>query len=575
MRPSVTSQLLATVALGIGFAVSGRAQDLSTTAVPRWEPAQTRAFIVCLTRFKSEKVIPFSTEDRLDGRLVEVLQQRGVPRNQIVFLKDDQATTRNIRTRFARLLRQSKPGETLFFYFGSHGGYSPKNGNCWLFSFEGSLPFTWIFDAIEGDFKGSRAILAVDSCHSGGIVELVARRKTRIAYACLSSTYKHQIAWSGWRFVQCLIRALEGNPVVDRSGAGHIDLRQLAGYTEHYMAFAAEGKPCFTTTSGFDPRLRLAPVRGKKKAPPVGKLVEVWLRQSWVPAEVVDVKGNRFKVHYTADTRGDKDEWVPKRQVRSPAWERFPVGSRVELQGGSDRKWYPGVVLNTWESLHYCRYEGYAPAYNEWFGPSRIRPSFDGRWIGKWQNDVGEAGKDALVLRATDAEHLTGTWSGTIPLTGERLGQRVFVFEAKTATKWYRGAGRIEGGRLFLDYAAGAGKAKYTGWSILQQGGAVDTPRRDPWAKFTGKWSGTYTNSRGGVGDDTLTLSETGGQLRGVWSGLTVNGERLGNATFSLTATQEDVRYRVIGRVDRGYLILTYSATGKGPRYTGRSTLQR
>lgn len=575
MRPSVTSQLLATMAIGIGFAVSGRAQDPSATAVPRWEPAKTRAFIVCLTRFKSETVAPFSTEDRLDGRLVELLQQRGVPRSQIVFLKDEQATTRTIRGRFAYFLRQSKPGETLFFYFGSHGGYDPKNGNCWWLSFDGSLPFAWVFDAVERDFKGARAFLAVDSCHSGGIVELAARRKTRIAYACLSSTYKHQIAWSGWRFVQCLIRALEGNPVVDRSDSGHIALQQLAGYTQHYMAFVAEGKPCFSTTSGFDPRLRLAPVRGQKKSPPVGKLVEVWSRRSWVPAEVVDVKGNRFKVHYTADTKSDKDEWVAKPQVRSPACERFPIGSNVELQGGSDRKWYPGVVLNTGELLHYCRYEGYAPAYNEWFGPSRIRPSFEGRWIGKWQNDVGEAGKDALTLRAKDPEHLTGTWAGTIPLTGERLGKHLFVFEAKTSNKWYRGAGRIDGKRLCLDYAAGAGKGKYSGWSMLQQTGAVDTPRRDPWATFAGKWSGTYVNSRGGGKDDTLTLSETGGNLRGVWSGLTVNGERLGNATIYLTATQGEVRYRVIGRIDRGYLILTYSATGKGSRYTGCSTLQR
>jgi len=34
---------------------------------------------------------------------------------------------------------------------------------------------------------------------------------------------------------------------------------------------------------------------------------------------------------------------------------------------------YPGKVLETWESLHMCGYDGYSPDNDEWFGPDRIR----------------------------------------------------------------------------------------------------------------------------------------------------------------------------------------------------------
>jgi hypothetical protein len=30
-------------------------------------------------------------------------------------------------------------------------------------------------------------------------------------------------------------------------------------------------------------------------------------------------------------------------------------------------------VLESWETLHFCRYEDYGAEYDEWFGPSRIR----------------------------------------------------------------------------------------------------------------------------------------------------------------------------------------------------------
>jgi hypothetical protein len=546
-------------------------------APAEWEPAKTRAFVVCLARFQNDSVPSFSTDDRLDDRFVALFEQRGVPRGQIVFLKDGQATSRSIQNEFSRLLRQSKPDELLLFYFGSHGQYDPKTGRCRFISFDGSLPFEWAFEAIEQQFKGSRALLTADCCHSGGIVEMAGRRRSKIAYACLSSTYTHQTAWSGWRFLECLIRGFEGNPIVDQADRGYVDLESLASYTERYMAFAAEGKPEFTTTHGFDPRLRLAKTDTGSARPDrqVGKLVEIASAGSWSRGEILEVQGNRLRIHYTKDTRSDDDQWVAADRVRSPVYPRYAVGTKVELQGASNREWYPGVVLDHWESLHFGRYDGYGPEYDEWFGPSRIRPALDGSWVGRWQNETGQQGRDTLILTPDDGRgFLTGTWSGDLPVSVERLSNELFLLEAQSGDRSYLAAGRLEGQRLLLDYAARGASETYLGWSVFQRAGE-ENAIRSPRAEFAGKWAGTYRNSTGGAGDDVLELVETQGTLQGRWSGLAITGQRLGNNTLYLTGKRGDMTYRVVGCVDRGELVLGYSATSKTTRYTGQAMLKQ
>ncbi len=238
------------------------------------------------------------------------------------------------------------------------------------------MPTTWTFNAIEKDFKGSQALLFADCCFSGGLIEAVKQRKTSIAYGCLSSTYCHQTATSGWRFLQCLLRGLNGNPVVDLNGDGEIELGELARYTERYMAFTAEGKPTFAATNGLSRHLRLANSKGTKKAPQVGKLVEARSSGYWYPAEILGVKGNQFHIHFTADTRTKDDRWVAADAVRPFPPARFKVGSKVEVRSNVGRfndKWIPAVVEETWGPLHYCRPTTMPLVYDGWFGPSGIR----------------------------------------------------------------------------------------------------------------------------------------------------------------------------------------------------------
>lgn len=74
------------------------------------------------------------------------------------------------------------------------------------------------------------------------------------------------------------------------------------------------------------------------------------------------------------DTKGSTyKEWVPANQVRDFKFTHCQPGTRVQVKGAASGKWFAATLLGAWESLHYCKFDGYSPNYNEWVGPSRIK----------------------------------------------------------------------------------------------------------------------------------------------------------------------------------------------------------
>lgn len=332
-----------------------------------WQPTKTRFFFVDVLLYEGESAPPASWLEIPSSAFIDLFRELGVPAGQTMLLTKHQATAQNVANQFAAFLRQSQPGELLVFAFSGHSGRNT------LSMHDRSLPKSWLIDAIEENFRGSRALLLIDSCYSGAVVELISRRRTRISYAALSSTFSQQSASSGCRFYQCLLRGFGGNPVVDLDKDGFVTLAELARYTARYMAHAAEGKPMFATSGAFDPNMRLTIAKGRA-SDRVGELVEVRWKGRWYRAEILAVTPNGFKIHYTKNTKSDEDEIVAAEDVRAPQFPRYRVGQRVQVKSGTDGKWHPATVLATFESLHGCRVDGLPPTKDEWFGPSRIRP---------------------------------------------------------------------------------------------------------------------------------------------------------------------------------------------------------
>ncbi len=86
-------------------------------------------------------------------------------------------------------------------------------------------------------------------------------------------------------------------------------------------------------------------------------------------------------------------------------------------------------------------------------------------------------------------------------------------------------------------------------------------PSENPLA---GTWRGTWKNSSGKVGPDSLSLTEqTDGTFRGIWSGyVRIRGTRLDSRTFVIQGGTSDRCYLGVGLVADGKILLCYSASG-------------
>ena len=100
-----------------------------------------------------------------------------------------------------------------------------------------------------------------------------------------------------------------------------------------------------------------------------------------------------------------------------------------------------------------------------------------------------------------------------------------------------------------------------------------------PQSETSQKWSGTWTNSLGENGDDTLEITtDSAGNIKGVWSGnIKIIGKwsDSSNLQFSGRTTIRD--YQVTGKTENNILILNYTATrlNSSGTYTGEEKLSQ
>lgn len=348
---------------------------------PKWSPENTRIVVISLARFAGEKdgATSFSIPDRLDDPLVELFKERGVPEEQILYLKDDEATKEAITEQFPAFLAESTEDETLIFYYSSHGGYDPKTGAHTFVAFDGSMSIGWFVGKIEAKFEGTQAMLFSDCCFSGGLVQLAeARTETDISFGALSTTGSCNLGYSGWRFTDLLMRAWFGDVAMDFDETGTVSFAELCVFAERYMAFVAEGKPLYASTGSFNGELVLSKTDRPAKDG-IGLLVEAREGKSWFKAEIIDVKFDKnddpvqFCVHFTDKSRYSKRAWVSTEDIREYEYATYKVGTKVEIRNAAG-EWLPGKVIDAFEHMHECSYDGKTALYNEWMSPSRIRP---------------------------------------------------------------------------------------------------------------------------------------------------------------------------------------------------------
>lgn len=354
---------------------AGESDATRAQAIAAWEPKRTWAFFVGILDFLDPDYGSFPTEGRRDAELAEALVARGVPRSQLVFLRDGEATLAAITRAFDEHLRKAAAGDFLWVYYAGHGDRGDDGEGYFIpHDVRGAdlAASAWsmraLFDAIEAGFPGSSALLTADCCFSGGLGEEAKRRTSaKLAYATLASSRASESSTGNWTYTECLLAGVRGDARVDADGDRAVTLDELAAYTEAEMAFVEEQLAAFTFATRFPAPLSLA-AAATKEAPRVGERLEVLSEGDWYRAHVVEVDGDRCRVRYVEDS---SDEWVEPSRMRAWSPKNWPIGSAVDVEWKG--RWYPARVLDGRLGVSLVHYDDYASSWDEWVGGGRVR----------------------------------------------------------------------------------------------------------------------------------------------------------------------------------------------------------
>lgn len=342
---------------------------------PTWNPKKTWVFLVCLLEWQDSSSNPsFPTKNRKDVVLVDRLRRSGVPEDQILYLADRAATTASVKEQFDSFLKKAAPDDWVLVYFAGHG-YKTDDGKPYLATYDVSTgTLGWAFeeipDAIEKNFVGSHAVIALDNCYSGAMANAVKKRNRRVSYAVLASSLASQESTGNWTFTESLISAFSGSPIADANHDGVVSMAELGRNSEAEMLFVEEQVATIAFTGSFDPQIIIA----KAAARPFdrfGDRVEAFSENGWYKAYLIDKRPDSFKVHFYGYDSSE-DQWVPVDKIRSARLLQYAIGSKVLVEW--KKKWYAATVVDVKGGSHFITYTGYGREWDEWVATNRIKP---------------------------------------------------------------------------------------------------------------------------------------------------------------------------------------------------------
>jgi hypothetical protein len=346
-----------------------------------WNPEKTCVFVVGILQWEHADIyssFPECMPDRRDQQIVEFFREAGVSEERITYLCDAEATKSRIEKAFTKLLDDTSEGELLVFYFCGHGYRNAETNRTYFANYDAGQTddsgwsVAGIFSTIEKHFRGKRALLLADCCHSGALYDQALRHQnSRVEYAALTSSYSHNTSTGNWTFSDCLLAGLHGNAEVDLNDDGIIELDELAHYSELDLAFIEGQKGMFTAADSFPRSAHLAKVEGEL-TPGVGQRVEVESDGKWYKAKIIGVDSEQFEVHFV-NFDDSFDEWVDRERIRPYQPAQFAKGDKVDVQWQTDGEWYPAIVKKAWYGLELVEYDGFDESSDEWVSSESVR----------------------------------------------------------------------------------------------------------------------------------------------------------------------------------------------------------
>lgn len=450
--------------------------SLAAVAEGQWQPGRTYVLVASITSWPPAAGLAPFVGARKDGELVKALVAAGVPEDNILFLKDKQATRQGITKALAYLAGRTTPADTLIFYFQGHGGRQLLY--CYDYDKQAPdqtvLPMSQLYPLLEKSWKGGRLFLIGDCCCSGSL-ESVLRQfekdRPNARVATIASATATNLSTGNWTFTEGLIRILTGDPLVDSNRDGRITIAEAEQFLHKQMKYKEDQLASLKLSSSFEKDFVLRATSGQ--APPalagayqVGDLLEARdFKGKWYAAEIVEGKGQRYKVHFNG-WESKWDEWVDDAQLRPIVKAKLSVGQPYEVVW--QKRWYPATLTQSVEDYFYfAHFENEAGEDDEWITPERARsprqqgmgpeyrapvdarPPVSGDWVAaQWHKSWFRAQITGLV-NGTYAVHYDDNTTGQvgqsslIPIAKDfQVGDRVLASWGDT--------GRMYPGRVLL-----------------------------------------------------------------------------------------------------------------------------
>lgn len=370
MKAGILRCLLAIFLIHLFTLVPLQAKDLG------WQPNKTWVFVVGVLSWKNSDVFgSFPVKNRRDNKLVDFFEESGVPKSQIVYLKDRQATQQRIDSAFAEQLKKLGADDLLIVYYAGHGTKSDDGNDVFLASYDAGDDDVdgWSVNSIPGEIKASkcsRVLWLIDCCYSGQAGLAITKQSQGPAYAAVTSSAASDSSTEHWTFTEALLDALRGVSYVDLNHDGAVTLSEFAVHVEADMNAAEEQRSMFAHTKGFDPEMVLASAK-RLPNPRIGERARARDRKGdWYACRIIDARDEKLKVHFIG-YEDDEDLWVAPEDLRRIKQVRYANGTKVEVLW--KKKWYPATVLEAKDGVHLIHYTDYESKWDEWVPSRRIR----------------------------------------------------------------------------------------------------------------------------------------------------------------------------------------------------------
>lgn len=362
------------------FCLSERASK----AVEFWEPAETHAVIIGVTRWEAD-LTKYPRRHRKDEELRDLLVELGTPREQIALLLDNEATLANIRQAIESTLAGTNSKSTLLVYYAGHGW---RVGDDFCFANydvvlgkknrETNWTVSELAETVHDKFNGKLAVFLGDCCHSGGMrlaVEKLGERN--VPSFSLTSATEAKTSTGNWTFTQCVLDAFSGLPLMDTNRDGAITLGELNTEVSNAMLhierqqsdFYSNGTGNDLVICRTDEKL----VDSKDLKFPLGSYVKVKKRFG----RVVAASENESKEYDVAFftyaqkkvRRYDESEIQPSQRELKKSTLEQQSNCKVKWHG----QWYPAVVIREANDRWFIHYVNDDDSWDEWVGSNRIR----------------------------------------------------------------------------------------------------------------------------------------------------------------------------------------------------------